>query len=84
MDAHVCDGLTSQQQQQWYHDVVAACVAQPRCTAITFWGTTDKYSWLNSFDLTNCGGKDPSGCLWDANYKKKPAYTGVMDALTGR
>lgn len=84
MDAHVCDGLTSQQQATWYHDVVEACVAQPKCTAITFWGTTDKYSWLNSFTETNCNGKDPSGCLWDNNYMKKPAYTAVMNALTGR
>ncbi|HEX2658223.1 MAG TPA: endo-1,4-beta-xylanase, partial [Polyangia bacterium] len=84
MDAHVCDGMTSQQQTAWYHDVVAACVAQPKCTAITFWGTTDKYSWLSSFTETNCNGKDPSGCLWDNNYTKKPAYTGVMNALTGR
>jgi GH35 family endo-1,4-beta-xylanase len=84
MDAHVCDGLTPEQQKQYYHDIVAACVQTPKCTAITFWGTSDKYSWLNSFNETNCAGKDPSGCLWDGNWMKKPAYSGVMDALTGK
>jgi endo-1,4-beta-xylanase len=84
MDAHVCDGMTAQQQATWYHDVVAACVAQPKCTAITFWGTSDRFSWLNTFNETNCGGMNPSGCLWDSNWMKKLAYTGVLNALTGR
>jgi len=84
MDSHVCDGLTSADQKQYYHDIVAACVAVPMCTAITFWGASDKYSWLNSFNETNCAGKDPSGCLWDANWMKKPAYNGVLDALQGK
>jgi len=84
IDAHVCDGMTLEQQKTWYNDVIAACIAQPKCTAITFWGASDKYSWLSSFDETNCDGKSPRGCLWDSNWMKKPAYSGVMDALLGK
>ena len=83
MDVHVCDGLTAQQQKQYYHDVVAACVKVPKCTAITFWGASDKYSWVKDFNETNCAGKNPSACLWDDNWMKKPAYDGVMNALIG-
>jgi len=84
MDVHVCDGLTAQQQKQYYHDVVAACVKVPKCTAITFWGASDKYSWVKDFNETNCAGKNPSACLWDDNWMKKSAYDGVMDALVGK
>jgi endo-1,4-beta-xylanase len=85
MDVHVCGGLTSTQQQTVYHDLIAACVAQPRCIAATFWGISDKYSWLNDEpDLGCSNGQKPLGLLWDDNFKKKPAYTGVMDALLGR
>lgn len=85
MDVHVCAGLSPTQQQTLYHDLVAACVGQPRCIAVTFWGITDKYSWLNDEpDLGCSAGEKPLGLLWDDNFKKKPAYTGVLDALVGR
>jgi endo-1,4-beta-xylanase len=83
MDMHVCDGMTPEQQATNYHDIVAACVAQPGCKAITLWGVTDRYSWLNSWDKINCSGS-ASPLLWDDNFQKKPAYTAVLDALTGR
>ena len=59
-------------------DVVALCVAEPRCHAITFWGFTDRYSWIDQF----FGPDDP--LLFDESYRAKPAYFGVMDALRGR
>ena len=31
MDMHVCAGETPEQQAAKYHDIVAACVAQPAC-----------------------------------------------------
>jgi endo-1,4-beta-xylanase len=84
MDVHVCAGLTPAEQATTYHDLIAACVAQPRCIAATFWGISDKYSWLNDEpDLGCSGGQKPLGLLWDDSFKKKPAYSGVMNALVG-
>jgi len=85
MDVQLCRGGTLEDQQARYHEIVAACMTQPACTAVTFWGITDKYSWLN--DLTELGCTDterPRPLLWDDDYQKKLAYTGVMDALLGR
>jgi endo-1,4-beta-xylanase len=84
MDSHCCDGESPESQATRFHDIVAACLDQPACTAITFWGTTDKYSWLNTWNELDCGGRKPSGLLWDDNYQKKPVYTGVMNALLGK
>jgi endo-1,4-beta-xylanase len=84
MDVHRCEGMTEAQQVTLHHDLIAACVAEPRCIAVTFWGITDKYSWLNSYSPLGCSGTTkPLGCLWDDNFKKKPAYTGVLDAYLG-
>jgi endo-1,4-beta-xylanase len=65
-------------QRRVYHDVVAACVAEPRCHSITFWGFTDRHSWIDSFFAPD----DP--LLFDESYRAKPAYYGVIDALRGR
>lgn len=84
MDVQLCKGGTLEEQQARFHDMVAACIAQPKCTAVTFWGITDKYSWLNArTDLGCTTGVTPRPLLWDDNYDKKPAYTGVMAALLG-
>jgi endo-1,4-beta-xylanase len=85
MDVQLCKGGTLPDQQTRFHDIVAACLAVPKCTAITFWGISDKYSWLNSrTDLGCTGTETPRPLLWDDNYAKKPAYTGVMNALLGQ
>jgi endo-1,4-beta-xylanase len=84
MDVHRCSGMTETEQVTLYHDLIAACVAEPHCVAVTFWGITDKYSWLNSYSPLGCTGTTkPLGDLWDDNFKKKPAYTGVLNALLG-
>lgn len=43
---------------------------------ITVWGLSDNYSWLY-----NNGVEHP--LLYDANYKRKPAYTSFLQALKG-
>jgi endo-1,4-beta-xylanase len=83
MDVHRCGGMTEAQQVTLYHDLVAACVGEPQCKAVTFWGLTDKYSWLNDYSPLGCSGTKPLGDLWDDSFKKKPAYTGVLNALLG-
>jgi endo-1,4-beta-xylanase len=81
MDVWVCD-RTLEQQRTRYHDVVAACLAQPACKAITLWGVTDKYSWLNRrTDLCTTGALP---LLFDSNYAPKPAYDGFLNALLGQ
>ncbi|MET0553145.1 MAG: endo-1,4-beta-xylanase [Vicinamibacteria bacterium] len=68
----------SAEQRRVYHDVVAVCLAEPRCDAVTFWGFTDRHSWIDAF----FGPDDP--LLFDDAYGVKPAYQGVLDALRGR
>lgn len=64
-------------QRQIYHDIIAACIKEQGFIAVTFWDFTDKHSWIDYF----FGPDDP--LLFDENYKPKPAYWGVMDALLG-
>ncbi|MBP2708705.1 endo-1,4-beta-xylanase, partial [Microbispora sp. RL4-1S] len=64
-------GGSGSTQADAYRRVTQACMAVPRCTGITVWGITDKYSWRS--------GDTP--LLFDGNYNKKQAYTSVLDAL---
>ncbi|EXU63537.1 1,4-beta-xylanase [Streptomyces sp. PRh5] len=60
-------------QADSYRRVTQACLAVSRCTGMTVWGVTDKYSWRAS----------GTPLLFDNNYAKKPAYTAVLTALGG-
>jgi endo-1,4-beta-xylanase len=62
-------------QRCLYRDVVGACLAEPGCHAVTFWGFTDAHSWIDEF----AGSDDP--LLFDESLAPKPAYFGVLDAL---
>jgi endo-1,4-beta-xylanase len=67
-----------QQQASDYTKVVQACLAISRCTSITTWGITDKYSWVPS-TFSGYG----AALLFDSNYNKKPAYNAVLQTLKG-
>jgi endo-1,4-beta-xylanase len=65
-------------QKSVYKSIVEVCVTEPRCHAVTFWGFTDAYSWIDG----QFGPDDP--LLFDEQYAPKPAFYGVMDALLRR
>jgi endo-1,4-beta-xylanase len=66
-----------QAQRIAFQQVVAACVVEPACEAITFWGFTDRYSWINADG-------DPDDPLpFDRSYLRKPATDGILDGLAG-
>ncbi len=77
MDVQICTSDLNTQSTR-YHDIVAACAAQPACKGVTVWGVGDKYSWLNGQMCAS-----PLPLLFDINYNPKPAYMGVMNALLG-
>ncbi|MFH9403941.1 endo-1,4-beta-xylanase [Streptomyces sp. NPDC017638] len=56
-----------------YANVVKACLAVTRCTGLTVWGITDKYSWRSS----------GTPLLFDSNYAQKPVYAAVLTTLGG-
>ena len=64
-------GGSGSAQANVYRQVTQACMAVSRCTGITTWGVTDKYSWRS--------GETP--LLFDGNFGKKQAYTAVLDVL---
>jgi endo-1,4-beta-xylanase len=78
MDVQICNGDLDAQSRR-FHDIVAVCVAQPACAAVTVWGIPDKYSWRNGQSCAT-----PRPLLFDDNYVPKPAHAAVIDALYGR
>jgi endo-1,4-beta-xylanase len=67
----------SAKQKDIYYTVVHTCVQDSNCKSITVFGATDKYSWLRTVREM----PDASPLLFDDNYRKKPAYYGVLQAL---
>lgn len=64
-----------ERQREVYRDVVGACVDNTACRWVTFWGFTDRYSWIDTY----FGADDP--LLFDDALQTKPAYLGVLEAL---
>jgi endo-1,4-beta-xylanase len=78
MDVASCTGDLDAQGRR-FHDIVAACVAEDGCKAVTVWGVTDRYSWRNG---QTCA--VPRPLLFDDDYVPKPAHAAVLEALLGR
>ena len=78
MDIRLSDSSASSltAQSKLYGEITNICVQQPSCKLIQTWGFTDKYSWIPAA-FPGQGW----ALLWDANYQKKPAYSGVHDML---
>jgi endo-1,4-beta-xylanase len=65
-------------QANQYTNVMSACLSAAACGEVTFWGFTDKHTWLNSFL-----GSWSTPLLFDADYLAKPGYAAVSMALAG-
>jgi endo-1,4-beta-xylanase len=63
-------------QAKLYGKIATLCVQQPACKALQTWGFTDKHSWIPAFYKGQGW-----ALLWDEQYRKKPAYQAVRDAL---
>ena len=63
-------------QAQNYREILNVCLNAPNCTAFVMWGMTDKYSWI---PVSNEG--YGSALIFDEEYKPKPAYLALLDAL---
>ncbi|HEY3498360.1 MAG TPA: endo-1,4-beta-xylanase [Polyangiaceae bacterium] len=62
--------------------VVRACLAVKACTGMTFWGLTDRHSWLSSPDWARLRGTGPHRPLpFDEDYRRKPMHAGIVEAL---
>ena len=74
-----------EQQKRLTHDIVAACVAVAACSGVTFWGFTDRYSWLNAPQWARlfAAAAAPSPLPFDGDYGAKPMAAGIAAALAG-
>jgi endo-1,4-beta-xylanase len=74
------DGLPEAMQQKLarrYADVVALFLKHG-VRRVTFWGLTDRMSWLNNFPIP---GRVNYPLLWDRNLRPKPAFDAVAEVL---
>ncbi len=83
-EVHGNDAQKLEQQKRLTHDIVAACVAVSACSGVTFWGFTDRYSWLNAPQWARLFGRGPHRPLpFDGAYGAKPMAAGIAAALAG-
>ena len=63
-----------------YYDIFQLFVKHSdKIERVTFWGLTDKYSWLNDWPIK---GRINYPLLYDRNYKPKEAYRKVLQVKT--
>jgi endo-1,4-beta-xylanase len=77
MDVQICTSDLAAQSVR-FHDIVADCVAEPNCKAVTVWGVPDKYSWRNGQICAT-----PRPLLFDDDYVPKAAHLGIFNAFLG-
>lgn len=66
-------------QARTYRDVVETCLGNAACDTVVLWGFTDADSWIPG---ANPGWGD--ALPWDAEYRPKPAYRALQQALGTR
>ncbi|MBL8615522.1 MAG: endo-1,4-beta-xylanase [Deltaproteobacteria bacterium] len=65
-------------QARLLHQWVEACVAEPACTALTFWGLSDRHTWVDHAH------GDDRPLLFDDELEPKLSYFAVRAALLGK
>jgi len=65
-------------QKAVFNDIATSCLNTARCIGMTVWGSSDRYSWIPGVFPG-----EGAALLWGKNYKKKPAYQGFLDGITG-
>lgn len=66
-----------EKQADIYRQIARACLSYSGCKAIQTWGFTDKYSWIGSHSKHAQG----AALLFDRDYRAKPAYNALREAL---
>jgi len=73
----VClNGKSLEDQKQIYKNIVSTCLEYPFCTALNLWGISDSAG----AEQGKCTVTKP--LLFDTNLQRKPAYYGVMEAIS--
>ena len=79
LDIRLCGGNKSAQyasQKENYKKVIKMALSKKMSTGLVIWGFTDADSWV-----PDTFGDCDEALLYDKNYKKKPSYEGVLEAL---
>jgi GH35 family endo-1,4-beta-xylanase len=73
------DWTTRMNQEKVAFELVAgSCANEPACEAVTTWGFTDAYTWIDS----TFGNDQP--LEFDEMYQPKPSYFGLIEGLGGQ
>jgi endo-1,4-beta-xylanase len=66
-------------QKEIFYNIGHTCLVDSNCIGLMTWGIADRYTWLRTSDWKNM--PDAKPVLFDDDFKKKPAYYGVLQAL---
>jgi endo-1,4-beta-xylanase len=66
-------------QREVFYNIVHTCLQDLNCIGFMTWGIADRYTWLRNRDWNTL--PDAKPVLFDDDYKRKPAYDGVLQAL---
>ena len=69
-----------QAQGDQFYKITKACLEEPACQGLTFWGITDRENWMDQ--IPPFSWKSPNApYILDEYLNKKPAYWGIHRAL---
>jgi len=68
-------------QADIYNEVIGACVDIKGFSGVTFWGFTDRWTWINWLNRNNPNAVPERPLLFDSDFKEKPAFYSVQEVL---